>query len=144
VTDVTTARARPATEARPVIVHLPVIPTPSMSANGRSRGNWQGHAYDAADVLRSCTYWLTQHYPGLSVPTPVSLAVEVTWPVGRRRYDVDALASLIKQHQDALVAAGILDGDGPNQIVHVSYTQRRQDKHHDPGVAFTIITEATP
>jgi len=141
---------RPAAEAlpdttmhQPVTIHLPVLPAPSMSANGRSRGNWQGHAYDAADVLRSCTYWLRHHYPGLSVPTPVSIAVCVTWPTGRRRYDVDSLASLVKQHQDALVVCGVLDGDGPNQIVRATYAQRRQDKHHDPGVMFVITRETT-
>jgi len=115
-----------------------------MSANGRSRGNWQGHAYDAADVLRACTFWLTQRYSGMSVPTPVSIAVCVTWPIGRRRYDVDSIASLTKQHQDSLVVAGILAGDGPNQVVRATYSQRRQDKHHTPGVVFTITTESQP
>lgn len=131
----------------PVVVTLPVMPPASLSANQRSRGGWQGHAYDAADVLRSCTYWLTQHGPHVALTgrsLPVALTVEVTWPKGRRRYDVDALASLTKHHIDALVAAGILPNDGPNEVSRISYSQRRQDGAHDPGVRITITSEANP
>lgn len=138
------ARPRPATEATPVLVFIPVVPPSSLSTNARRRGNWREQSRDTADVLADCLMIL-KVVAIEPIPGPVSLDILVCWPPGRRRPDVDALGSLTKHHIDALVQVGVLPaGDGPDAVVRVAYRQTKVKGSDAAGVAFVITKEKQP
>ncbi len=104
---------------------IPGVPSPALSSNSRSRGNkWTEREATASErafaAVHARELWIGR--PMLT--GPLEAVVTLWWPSGRRRYDVDSLASLCKPYLDGLQGI-VMEND--SQIQRITYQQGRLD-----------------
>ena len=105
-------------------LRMPGVPPKELSANNRNGLRPQHLNRIVSKVKESFNASAVEQWPFPPIDFEIDATWTVIWPKGRRKYDIDSLAALLKPVQDCLQGVVYVND---SQIVRATYVQGRDD-----------------